>query len=346
MTTCVAALPAHRPNSRNQEPALIVIGNGQVGSALLDMLDSQPFRVCAIANSSRMICDVRGIDLAGWRERLAASTERSSVMQLLHTIGSLSWRNVAVVDCTASDEIVDAYGIFVEMGAHVITPNKKANVLRLDRYRQLRSKFAQQDRRFYFRANVGAGLPVLSTLSDLVTTGDSIIRIEGVLSGTLSYLFNHFDGSRPFSALVEEARKRGFTEPDPRIDLRGEDVAIKLVVMARQLGWDLEVQDVTVENLLDLSDGEMAERYLAAAAAGCVLRYAGRLEGGCASAGLVSVPQSHPFARTGHTDNLVMFHTRRYSTTPLVIQGPGAGPEVTAAGVLADLHRLATGLPS
>jgi aspartokinase/homoserine dehydrogenase 1 len=246
---------------------------------------------------------------------------------------------MVVVDCTASAEIVSAYESFIRAGAHIVTPNKKANVLPWPQYQHLLECFRRHQRRFLYATNVGAGLPVLSTLTDLVRTGDTVRKVEGIFSGTLSYLFNRFDGSVPFSAIVRDASERGFTEPDPRVDLSGADVAAKLLVIARQLGWKLDLEDIRVESLVN-RDRELGRRYAVAVAAGRVLRYVARFSEGQASAGLESLPKDHPLAGTRHTDNVVAFHTDRYSTTPLVIQGPGAGPEVTAAGVLADLSRL------
>jgi aspartokinase/homoserine dehydrogenase 1 len=330
---------------RDKELGLIVIGTGYVGSAFIDQVAAQKVRVCAIANTRQLISDSRGLDLTDWRAQLETATARPSVTHIMQVIGSLGWANVAVVDCTASREIVDAYGLFVEVGAHVITPNKIANVLPWQRYQDLLHLFERHEREFLYRTNVGAGLPILSTLADLVASGDTIHRIEGIFSGTLSYLFNQFDGTQSFSALLQDARRQGFTEPDPYTDLTGGDVATKLLVLARQLGWPLDFGDVKVHDLSGLSDADFAERYAEAAKEVKVLRYVARIENGEATAGLTTVRKDHPFANTRHTDNIVAFHTGHYNKTPLVIQGPGAGPEVTAAGVLADVHRLLRSLP-
>lgn len=341
-----AKRPSHKPFvKRDKELALIVIGTGQVGSAFLDQVAEQRLRVCAIANTRQVISDSRGLDLSKWRDQLQKTSGRTSITHLMQVIGSLGWANVAVVDCTASPEIVDAYGLFIEVGAHIITPNKIANVLPWNRYQDLLNRFGRHERQFLYRTNVGAGLPVLSTLADLIASGDTIQKIEGIFSGTLSYLFNQYDGSQPFSALLQEAKRLGFTEPDPRTDLNGGDVATKLLVIARQLGWRLDLEDVRVDSLLPFSDDDIARRYAEAAGSDCVLRYIAQLSNGQASAELATVSRTHPFANTRHTDNIVAFHTKRYCKTPLVIQGPGAGPEVTAAGVLADVHRLIRYLP-
>ena len=324
--------------------ALVVIGTGHVGSALLKQLAEarQPWirdlRVAVIANRRHLISKPDGIGLGTWRDHLA-TTPRRGGDELIQSILELRRWNTVVVDCTASAEIVSTYESFIRAGAHIVTPNKKANVLPWQRYQELLECFRRHHRRFLYATNVGAGLPVLSTLADLIKSGDTVRKIEGIFSGTLSYLFNRFDGAVPFSAIVREASEHGFTEPDPRVDLSGGDVAAKLLVIARQLGWKLDLEDIRVESLLK-GDQDLNRRYAAAAAAGKVLRYVARFSEGQASARLESLAKDHPLAGTRHTDNVVAFHTDRYATTPIVIQGPGAGPEVTAAGVLADLSRL------
>jgi aspartokinase/homoserine dehydrogenase 1 len=253
------------------------------------------------------------------------------------------------------------YGDWLRRGIHVITPNKRANTAELAYYRELRATSRQHATRYLYEATVGAGLPIIQTLRDLTQTGDDVRSIEGILSGTLSYLFNSYDGSRTFSEIVADARARGFTEPDPRDDLSGMDVARKVVILAREMGLPMELDDVRVEGLVpeDLQalsvpefmealpqrDAVMAKLFDDAARRGEVLRYVGSVDSdGNASARLRSYPRSHPFARIQLTDNIVLFSTRRYQPNPLVVQGPGAGPEVTAGGVFADLLRLASSL--
>ena len=215
---------------------------------------------------------------------------------------------------------------------------------------------------FLFEANVGAGLPVVSTLRDLIASGDEIVRIDGILSGTLSYLFNTFDGSVPFSSLVADAHGLGFTEPDPRDDLSGQDVARKLLILARQIGLKMDLGDVKVDSLVPAPlargkyssrflkayqryDGAIANRVRRAATRDAVLRYVGTLERGRARAGLKEFPRSHPVASAKGSDNVIAFTTKRYARTPLVVQGPGAGADVTAMGIFSDILKLLHYLP-
>jgi aspartokinase/homoserine dehydrogenase 1 len=267
--------------------------------------------------------------------------------------------HAALIDCTANDHVATRYESWLGAGIHVITPNKRANTGDYEYYRRLREANRAVGAHYLYETTVGAALPIVSTLRDLVQTGDEILEIEGILSGTLSYLFNAFDGSTPFSQLVAHARELGYTEPDPRDDLSGTDVARKVVILAREMGGTLSLADVETRSLVPEAlqagdvmsflgslgdhDGEMESMRRAANDAGEVLRFVGRVgRDGRASVGLRRYPTSHPFARVQLTDNIVLFRTRRYHENPLVVQGPGAGREVTAAGVFADLLRLAS----
>jgi aspartokinase/homoserine dehydrogenase 1 len=351
--------------------ALAVIGVGNVGGAVLRQLEQQrgyllskgfDVTVVGLANSKRFVTDPAGIDLSAWKDALRDGSSRMHAAAFAQRLDDMELTNAALVDCTVGPTIVDAYPAFIEANLHIITPNKWANALPWRRYAALMELLERRKRYFLFEANVGAGLPVVSTLRDLIASGDEIVRIEGILSGTLSYLFNTFDGSVPFSALVADAHRMGFTEPDPREDLSGQDVARKLLILARQIGLKMDLHEVQVDSLVPAAlargpyssrfltafqraDDVMADRVRRAASRGAVLRYVGTLERGRARAGLKEFPANHPVASAKGSDNVIAFTTKRYARTPLVVQGPGAGADVTAMGVFSDILKLLHYLP-
>jgi bifunctional aspartokinase / homoserine dehydrogenase 1 len=350
-----------------------VIGPGNVGAALIEQLAAVQdklrrdvgldLRVRAIAGSRKWLRDARGIDLSQWQQsygELPAGDPVDLEAFAAH-VHADHLPHALIVDCSASNSVAERYPEWLAKGIHIITPNKNAGSGPLTRYRAIQAATRAGAARFRYEATVGAGLPVISTLRDLIDTGDEIHSIEGMFSGTLAFLFNRFDGSQPFSELVREARRLGYTEPDPRDDLDGRDVARKLVILAREQGLSIELKDVEVRSLVpEAIGGGDAESFMAkvsamdapmqalldgARAENKVLRFVARLSrDGKASVGLVALPRDHAFANARLTDNVVQFSTRRYSSNPLVVQGPGAGPEVTAAGVFADLLRVSAHL--
>jgi aspartokinase/homoserine dehydrogenase 1 len=347
-----------------------LVGPGHVGAALLGQLEraqvrllreaNLDLRVRALADSKRMLLDERALALDGALARLREHGAPADLERFADHVRAPHLPHAVIVDCSASAAIAERYAEWLARGIHVITPNKQAGSGALARFRAIRDASAR-GARFRYEATVGAGLPIIQTLRDLIDTGDEILAIEGILSGTLAWLFNRYDGSRPFSELVREAREAGYTEPDPRDDLSGTDVARKLVILAREMGRELALDQVEVESLvpvalrdvardtfldrLELLDVGFAERYAAARDRQRVLRYVARLDReGQARVGLVALPLEHAFAHIRLTDNIVQFTTQRYRDNPLVVQGPGAGPEVTAAGVFADLLRVAAAL--
>jgi bifunctional aspartokinase / homoserine dehydrogenase 1 len=343
-----------------------LIGPGTVGRVLLAQIASQlerlralnlDLRVRGIAGSKRMILAEGAIDLAQWPQLLAEKGEPVDLERFAAHCQADYIPHTALIDCTASAEVAARYRDWLARGIHMVTPNKKANSGALPAYRALKEAARAAGTHYLYEATVGAGLPVIQTLRDLRETGDDITRIEGIFSGTLAYLFNVFDGSESFSSIVRTAKQKGYTEPDPRDDLSGMDVARKLIILGREMGLTLEMSDVEVAGLvppaldgcgveefmqrLSEFDAGMESMLQESKRAGQVLRYVGRVDAdGTATVGLTRLDAKHAFANIALTDNVVRYATRRYCDNPLIVQGPGAGPEVTAGGVFSDLLRL------
>jgi aspartokinase/homoserine dehydrogenase 1 len=248
--------------------------------------------------------------------------------------------NYVLIDCTSSDILVKEYQSFIEQGFNIVTPNKKANTMDYNEFSALKECFKKNKKYFFYEANVGAGLPIISTIKDLLNCGDEIIKIEGVFSGTLSYIFNTLSSNKKFSEIVLDAKERGFTEPDPRDDLSGSDVGRKLLILSRMLGYKINLSDIKIQNLVNLSDDEIFKMTEEAKNKNSVLRYIGTIINGKCFANIQTIPNTNPLSSTQYTDNIISITTKYYNNTPLVIRGPGAGADVTSIGIVSDLIKL------
>jgi aspartokinase/homoserine dehydrogenase 1 len=352
---------------------LFQVGAGLIGGTLLEQIASQRevlaenhkirINLIGAANSKRMLFDPIGLDPLKIKSILKtdqgpAKTEPFGLPEFIEKMKALNLPNTAFCDCTASDDVAQSYAEILKAAIAVITPNKRANAASLEYYRTLKDFSRDRGIPYLYETTVCAGLPVISTLSDLTLSGDRVRRIEAVLSGTLSFIFNNYDGSKSFSALVREAKAKGYTEPDPRDDLNAKDAARKALILARESGMSLEFSSVAIEPILPKScfdapdvesffkelekaDKDFEERRSHAAKEGSALRYVAVIEEGAARLSLREEKAGSPFLSLVDSDNIVVITTDRYSSLPMVIKGPGAGAQVTAGGVFADIVRIA-----
>jgi aspartokinase/homoserine dehydrogenase 1 len=348
---------------------LFVVGVGLIGKTLLKQIQEAAdylkenrgleIRVVALSNSRKMVFAEKGIDLDNWETVLSESEEKASITQFIDKMKALNLRNSIFIDNTANAEIPKHYAKILEGSISVSTPNKIAASSPFSNYQTLKKLADTNGVRYAFETNVGAGLPILTTLNDLIASGDEILKIEGVLSGSLSYIFNNFKAGESFHDIVKKAQELGFTEPDPREDLGGKDVARKLLILAREAGLTMEAEDIDIKPFLPQAcfDAPTVDAFFetlktynttfenmveAAEKDGHKLRIIATLEGKKASISLQSVDANNPFYGLSGSDNMISFTTQRYKERPLVVRGPGAGAEVTAAGVFAEIISIAT----
>ena len=354
--------------SENKRINIFLVGLGLIGSALIEQIKQQKkylashhnidLRVVGLANSKRMFFDANGVNLEDWQSSLLQSEEKSSLAGFVQQMSSMNLANSIFVDCTANPSIKDYYLTILDNSISISTANKVAASSDLRFYHALHQTALKRNAGFYYETNVGAGLPVLGTITNLVKSGDYVTNIQAVISGSLSYIFNNYSPDKDFKSLILEARSKGYTEPDPREDLSGNDIKRKIIILSRVAGYHIEPQDVHVEALLPEScmiaptieaffdelekhDTHFRNLIEDVHRSQLKLRYIASLDDGKATIRLARVGADSPFYNLASTDNMVVIKTLRYSERPMVIAGPGAGADVTAGGVFAEIIQYA-----
>ena len=347
---------------------LFLVGPGLIGKTFLRQLHQQKqfledhlnlhIELRGLSNSKKMLVLPEGIKINDWEDELNQKGEKADLQKFSDDILNLNLPNSVVADCTASPVFIDFYKKLLEKSVAIVTPNKIANSGSYSQYKSLKESALKGNTKFLYETNVGAGLPVIQTLRNLIHSGDEVLKIEAMLSGTLSFIFNQFRPGVKFKDVVWAAKEAGYTEPDPRDDLSGKDIARKILILARESGLKLEPEDVVPENILpkscieaktvedffetlDLENTYFENIVEKADQAGKKVKFICKLESGKVSIQLESIGPEHPFSNSSGADNIIAFYTARYSNRPLLIQGPGAGAEVTAAGVFGDVIMVA-----
>lgn len=347
-----------------KEVNVFIAGVGNVGSKLLAQIKQQQryllqhmrlkIKIAGIANSKKCWIDEEGINLDNW-ENLLASGKPSGINDFIETIQQKNLRNTVFADVTANETVATVYDSLLQKSIAVVACNKAACSSSYDYYRKLKDLSTEFNTKFLFETNVGASLPIISTLNDLLRSGDNIHSMEAVLSGTLNFVFNNYDGKKSFASVVKQAQDEGYTEPDPRLDLSGKDVMRKIMILAREAGQTMEMEDIsnnsfmpeacmqgTVDDFyksMEAHETHFKSIYDTAAVAGCKLKFVASYKNGKASVGLQHINPQHDFYHLYGKDNIILFYTDRYIEQPLVIKGAGAGAALTASGVFADIIR-------
>jgi aspartokinase/homoserine dehydrogenase 1 len=347
---------------------VFLIGTGVIGGTLLKQIAQQKesliknnkieVKMIGLANIDKYMFDEEGIKVENWEKEIVKIGIPIDLRAYVQKMKELNLRNSVFVDCTGSKDLADLYADILSSGISIVTPSKIANSSPIEYYEKIHIATARFGVRFLYETNVGAGLPIISTLKDLINSGDKIEKIEAMLSGSLNFIFSNFSDTKAFQQTVKEAKEKGYTEPDPRDDLSGKDVGRKLLILSREMGMKINLDDIQITNCLTKQSQDaksidelwntlekfdnpaMEKLWKSAANAGKRLKYVATIENGKATTAIKEIPADHPFYNILGSDNIISFTTSRYKTNPLIVIGPGAGAEVTAAGVFADIIRI------